>query len=383
MNGRIAITIKPTHACNMRCRHCYHADEGFGTECLSLDYAKKIVALAAEEYKHVIASFHGGEPTLWGIKNFKSILEYEQEIKKSHPAVTIKNMIQTNALLLNEEWFELFAEGRFSVGTSFDGPHNDDLRQNTSQVYSILKSMQKYGIDFDTLCVETNLSISRILETYEWFKAEGFNYKILALFMSGEANAHPEIELDNDIYVNNLSRLYRIWLYDKKCSISVKTCEDLLRVSNRMTCMKYGGNCIFKRICINPNGDIYPCGRPYTDDFKLGHISALKSISQAFDSDAYKKLVDLSVSRCNQCKEKCRFFAVCNGGCISDAILEGSFDRIGNVTCERTKMLLDAITEINQDALSAFDQKNNLDQFNPHALKVMESLRNREINQNK
>ena len=62
-------------------------------------------------------------------------------------------MIQTNALLLNEEWFELFAEGKFSVGTSFDGPHNDDLRQNTSQVYSILKSMQKYGIDFDTLCV--------------------------------------------------------------------------------------------------------------------------------------------------------------------------------------------------------------------------------------
>ena len=60
MGKRIAITIKPTNDCNMRCRHCYHAEEGFDSTIMSVDAAKRMMLIASKEYQEVHVVFHGG-----------------------------------------------------------------------------------------------------------------------------------------------------------------------------------------------------------------------------------------------------------------------------------------------------------------------------------
>ena len=376
MNKRIAITIKPTNDCNMRCRHCYHAEEGFDPLMMKVEDAEKMMFIASKEYNEIHVVFHGGEPTLWGIKSFQEVLRYQKELMaKSAGNLVFKNSIQTNALMLDENWFKLFQEHKFTVGVSFDGPHNGDLRMNTEKVYSNLKAMQAQGIRFGVLCVESALSIDHLKETYDWFNKEGFSYKVLALFMSGNAKCHSDYELDIDDYVDKLVKMYRYWLFDKECKISMRTFEDLLKVSDRLYCIQYGGSCIHNRICLNPNGDVYPCGRPYTKDFVLGNIDELKSISDAFKTQAYMRLVTISAERTKQCKEKCKFFGVCKGGCVSSAILEGSFEKIDNTTCRRAQRLLSAVSEINQEAYDLYDRACCLDDFNPRALKIMKKTR--------
>jgi sulfatase maturation enzyme AslB (radical SAM superfamily) len=187
MGNSIAITIKPTNDCNMRCRHCYHAEEGFDSTMMKPEDAKKMISVASKEYSDITIVFHGGEPTLWGIENFVDVLEYQEELKKQKEGLVIKNKIQTNALLLNEEWIELFKKYHFIVGVSYDGPHNDILRMNTEKVYQNLNLLKKNKIEFGVLCVESALTINDLNTTYEWFKKEGFDFKVLALFMSGEA----------------------------------------------------------------------------------------------------------------------------------------------------------------------------------------------------
>lgn len=375
MGNRIAITIKPTNDCNMRCKHCYHAEEGFDTTMMRVEDAKKMMLVASREYKEINVVFHGGEPTLWGINHFEDVLKYQDELTASVENVVFKNSIQTNALLLNEKWFDLFRKYKFCVGVSFDGPHNDDLRPNTSKVYSNLKTMQEYGIQFGVLCVESALSIKNLKATYEWFNKEGFNFKVLALFMSGNAKEHSELKLDINEYVDELVVMYRYWLYDKNCKISMRTFEDLLKVSDRLYCIQYGGSCIHQRICLNPNGDLYPCGRPYPDDFVIGNVSSLNLISDAFKSPAYERLAAISSERVKQCKQKCDFFGVCKGGCVSSAILEGSFEKIDNDTCVRAKRLLSAITEINKEVYGYYDEGINLEEMNPRAVKIMKKSR--------
>ncbi len=375
MSKRITITIKPTNDCNMRCKHCYHAEEGFDPLMLNVDDAKRMMLIASKEYQEIYVVFHGGEPTLWGVENFESVLQYQHELSVLNEGLFFKNTIQTNALLLDIKWFELFKKYSFTIGVSFDGPHNDDLRMNTSKVYSNLKAMQSYGLDFGVLCVESALSINKLKSTYEWFNKEGFGFKVLALFMSGNAKEHVEFELNINEYVDELVKMYKYWLFDQECRISMRTFEDLLKVSDRLYCIQYGGSCIYNRICLNPDGNLYPCGRPYTDDFIIGNIKSTNLISNAFKTQAYERLASISAERVKQCKEKCDFFGVCKGGCVSSAILEGSFEKIDNITCVRAKRLLSEITKVNKYIYQLFDKGIDIDKMNPRAVKIIKKSR--------
>jgi uncharacterized protein len=337
--------------------------------------AKKMIDVAVKEYDEINIVFHGGEPTLWGLSNLVSVLDYQRSIAAADGNIKFKNVIQTNGVLLNDEWINVLKEYSVIVGISYDGPHNDDLRTKSKIVYNNMLRMKELELYFGVLCVVSGKSIKNLESTYEWFKKEGFNFKVLALFMSGTALEHQEFELDIDEYVEKLAKVYKIWLYDKDCNISMRTFEDLLKVSDKLYCIQYGGSCIHNRICLNPNGDIYPCGRPYTDDFILGNINDLELISEAFKTPEYRKLVDISAERAKQCRENCDYFGICKGGCVSSAILEGSFEKIDNTTCRRAKKLLAKITGINNEIYALYDAGKNLDKLNSVALEIMNKTR--------
>ena len=48
--------------------------------------------------------WHGGEPLLWGIENYKQVFEF---IKSEFCNSEIKNSIQCNLSLMNDEYIEL------------------------------------------------------------------------------------------------------------------------------------------------------------------------------------------------------------------------------------------------------------------------------------
>ena len=63
--------------------------------------------------------FQGGEPTLRGLDFFRRAVELQK--KHNVKGVRIENALQTNGLLLNEEWARFLAEERVLVGLSIDG----------------------------------------------------------------------------------------------------------------------------------------------------------------------------------------------------------------------------------------------------------------------
>lgn len=372
--SKIAITLKPTNACNMRCRHCYHAEIGFDHEMLNVDEAKKLLWLATKAYSHIEVLFIGGEPTLWGLDNFAKIIEYENELCKQDRKITFKNTIQTNGLLLNHEWISFLKSNHFSVGISYDGPHNDDLRTHGSKVLENIYLAKEMGMDFTILCVESNLSIKTLKTTYEWFKKNGFDFKILQLFMSGNALENKQLDMDADEYVTYLMETYNHWIFDQDCNIEIPTFKSLLKVSKNTFCNNRGASCIFNRIAIYPDGEIYPCGRPYTQDFSAGHISQFENITNMFSSSGYQKLVSINKKRLENCKD-CEVFNSCKGGCISDAILEGAFSEKDNPTCIKTKKLLQNLIKYNANLHRLYNE-GKVSNINP---KVLHILKNQSI----
>lgn len=73
----------------------------------------------------------GGEPTLCGLSFYQKVVCLQQRYANGK---TIYNSLQTNGVLINEEWAAFFAQHQFLIGISIDGPQvvHDNYRRTPS-----------------------------------------------------------------------------------------------------------------------------------------------------------------------------------------------------------------------------------------------------------
>lgn len=163
MKEAIDITIKPTMACNMRCKHCFNGDNYILAEKLDVRKACLFMEKACQEYKKVKVTFHGGEPTLVGIEFYKTFYSRQRELQRQYNT-QINNLIVTNGLLLTDEFIDLFNEYDVLINLSFDGPFNDLLRQQTQKVQEIVFKVRNKGGRFRCFCTLSKYSVSNLLD---------------------------------------------------------------------------------------------------------------------------------------------------------------------------------------------------------------------------
>ena len=103
-------------------------------------------------------AWQGGEPTLLGVGFFRKVVELQQ---KYADGKTISNALQTNGVLLDDEWCEFFTQHQFLIGLSIDGPRelHDRYRVDKQQqptfdaVMRGLELLKRHKTDFNTLTV--------------------------------------------------------------------------------------------------------------------------------------------------------------------------------------------------------------------------------------
>ena len=97
---------------------------------------------------------------LAGIDFYKNILKY---IKNEKINTNFIFTIQTNGILINEEWAEFFRRNNFLTGISLDGTeriHNNNRKKHNGEgtFQEVMKSvglLEKYGAEFNILTVVT------------------------------------------------------------------------------------------------------------------------------------------------------------------------------------------------------------------------------------
>jgi len=127
--------IKIASRCNLNCTYCYMYNMGDSTYKLQPKFMSEKTYIAmfkrAKEHciEHHINNFsfviHGGEPLLTGKKYFEKFVETGREIF-SDSGVNTLFTLQTNALLLDDEWCEIFQKYGIKVGISLDGLQKDN-----------------------------------------------------------------------------------------------------------------------------------------------------------------------------------------------------------------------------------------------------------------
>src|SRR5262249_41075381 len=76
--------------------------------------------IESQQSSHVTIAWQGGEPTLMGLDFFRRASMLMRKYLRR--GATLEQTIQTNAVLIDDEWCEFLRENAFLVGLSMDGP---------------------------------------------------------------------------------------------------------------------------------------------------------------------------------------------------------------------------------------------------------------------
>lgn len=349
MQNVITLIVKPTNECNFRCAYCYHKDTGYTNGILSYELLEKLIKISLEEYRHVVFVWHGGEPLLCGIEYFRNIVVLQNKYRKD--CSKIENSIQTNGSLVNDEVIAFAKQNNFSICTSIDGDERANcLRQNTRQVIDNINCAQEAGINISALGVIHNKNISYLKDTYKFFKALKTPVKLNPVF--GTPTDKSDYLISSDIYVEKMKELFDFWINDESAILFEPFMQYLSMYFNRAGRDCIYGSCMTKWLGIDSKGDIYPCGRSYSENYKLGNLKDIIDLSSVFLSEPYMNILKSSILRRSKCQEKCKFYGLCNGGCNNNFILEGNIEESGGFMCETFIALYSYIKEFLDAAIA-------------------------------
>ena len=185
----LSIMIKPASSlCNLDCRYCFYHDVAENREEKNLgimknDTAENLIksALQFADGETIAFAFQGGEPLIAGKEYFENFVLLVNKYNTKNSEIFYS--VQTNGLLVNEEWAEFFTENKFLVGLSLDGDreankYRVDLSGQSRffQTLTAAKTLEKAKTEFNILSVLTGENAKRIDTIYSYLKSKGFRY---------------------------------------------------------------------------------------------------------------------------------------------------------------------------------------------------------------
>lgn len=121
--------LKVHSRCNLSCSYCYvyqHVDQSWRRQPLIMspsviDAAARRLAEHARRWqlRQVTVTFHGGEPLLAGVDFFEHAVAAVR--RQMSPDVAVAFTVQTNGVLLDDAFLEVFRRLGVRVGVSLDG----------------------------------------------------------------------------------------------------------------------------------------------------------------------------------------------------------------------------------------------------------------------
>ncbi len=311
----------------MRCRYCFYADvsdmrsvKSYGI--MSKEVAKTLIERVCDTSpKSVTFAFQGGEPTLAGLDFYRFFVS---EAEKTLPEKTaVFYSIQTNGLMIDEEWCRFFKEKGFLVGLSLDGYRElhdfnrpDSEKEGThSRVIRAASLLEKAEVDFNILTVVTKQLVGRGEKLFKFYKNSGFSYvQLIPCLDSLDGEGKKEYSLSSEGYGAFLKELFPLWAESalKGEYISVRLFDNITRLAAVGECEMCGmrGACS-PQLVIEADGGVYPCDFYVLDSYLCGNIGE-NSIEEILSSDRMREFLKHSVGKGCQ---SCRYLSFCGGAC--------------------------------------------------------------------
>lgn len=345
----ITIMIKPVSGrCNMDCTYCFYQDEMNNRSVpdygIMDDATTKILVERAFEFAEgsVSFAFQGGEPTLIGVGYYRKFVELVK--KRNGASIDVQYAIQTNGMLIDDEWAGFLSENHFFVGLSLDGPKNIHNKcrksvQGNGTFDDVIRAagiLDTAGIKYNILSVVSREVAIQPEKVYHFFKRNGFKHlQFIPCLDKIQASETDRNALKAEEYGDFLIRIFNLWKNDfyKGNLISIRFFDNLLAMLKGYMPEECGmrGQCSSNTV-VEADGSVFPCDFYVIDEWNLGNIKDI-SLAELHQADKMLEFIDISKQADPKCKS-CEFQRICRGGCrrYRDPQLDNSLR--GNVLCE-------------------------------------------------
>ena len=323
---QISVLIKPSSSlCNMQCSYCFYKDE---VDLRKNPMAKMMDKLTIEaiinktmalDVDCIHYCFQGGEPTLVGIDFYYYFIDY---VSKMNNGKDISYSIQTNGLLLDEKWFDLFSQYQFLVGISIDGfkEIHDMLRKNHHQegTFDIIMNnvwkIKQRDIRFNILTVLTHQLSKYPSQLYDFYiKNELDNIQLIPCLPSlDESQTNPYALTPQDFF-SFYKTFFDLWLEDKG-RLSVTLFDNIISMYLGFVPQQCGmiQKCYMQYV-IEADGSVYPCDFYALDEYKCGNIHK-NTLKEIFNHENAQTFLTKRNEISTVCKT-CPFYKMCYGYC--------------------------------------------------------------------
>lgn len=352
MLQKITVMILPVGSiCNLSCSYCYHGDRSgrIGkVKTIQSSNLKKIIEDSRELATDIDFLWHGGEPLLAGLDPYQKALTFQKSTVFNG---SVRNILQTNAVLINDKWAKFLAQNNFLLSVSLDGPeHLHDKnryshdKQGTFKLVSRgIKKVIDAGRDIGVISVVTKTNVNHPDEVYATLKAIGARTCAFHFCSGDESDNFSFVPSDKE-GVSFFKRVFDLWLKDDDPNFLIRNFRNVLRVmygGKALDCASNHDHCR-RFMAITLNGDVYPCHRFVNkSDFRLGNISNQTLLS------IYKKAGDIYDAMADIPKKcfRCKWFKACGGGCAFERLTASGKFLSEHPECELKLQLFSYIEE--------------------------------------
>jgi len=338
--------------CNLNCRYCFYLKkEALFARPRSFRMSEEVLERFLGQYIEgqpagtlaIDIAWQGGEPTLLGVDFFRKAVALQEKYRRA--GLPIQNSIQTNGVLLNDEWGEFLADHDYLVGLSIDGPQPLHDRYRVDQqgrgtfrdVMRGLEVLKKHRVKFNTLTCVHRYNSYRAKEVYDFLEGIGSRFfQFIPIVETEPDGSISPWSVEGKQYGRFLSKIFDRWLRKKAIGeIFVRDFDNLLgQVTGYPAALCTAAETCGRAVAIEHNGDLFSCDHFVHPENRLGNVLE-DSLVEMVDGEKQTQFGNDKRDRLPRYCRECEFLNFCHGGCPKDRLIAAPDGEPGlNYLCE-------------------------------------------------
>ncbi|MVO95496.1 cyclophane-forming radical SAM/SPASM peptide maturase GrrM/OscB [Rhizobium leguminosarum] len=353
------LIMQPTAFCNVDCDYCYlplRSDRRIMSHD-TVAAATRFVFEASLQARDFTVVWHAGEPLVvppsWYAEAFARVAA------QAPLGVCVPHAIQTNGMLINDAWCDLFLAHNVRVGVSIDGPaFLHDARRRTrlgsgthAAALKGLRLLKARGVPLHVICVITNASLGHARELMEFYRDEGITD--IGFNIEEVEGANVSSTLARPGVIDDFRTFFETVLEESENAdpnLRVREYRNvlaMLRHPGLGTMTANSQNMPFAMVTVSVGGELFTFSPELAglsdenyNDYIVGRLPDATLESVLSDS-TFQKLWGDIWQGITRCRESCAYFALCLGGAPVNKMSEcGTFIATETLACKLAQQVV-------------------------------------------
>jgi uncharacterized protein len=305
-------------------------------------------------------AWHAGEPLTVGPDFYRQAFAcIDAVVAGRYP---VHHSIQTNAMLINREWCDLFAEHKVKIGVSIDGPAfiHDQNRKTRDGKGTHAKAMRgvecllRNGTPFHAIAVVTAASLPYPDEIFEFFLNQGFREVGFNIDECEGERQHSTISREHEHGFHRFIERMLERSTAADCRLRIRELDEARRAILHgldlveIASTRYPHNAqVLPLEILNVDHagnfstfspELLGQRRTEYNNFVFGNVLE-DPVASVFSNTHFLKTYQQVIEGVERCRLECEYFELCGGGAPANKLYEnGSFSSSQTAYCRNVVM---------------------------------------------